>query len=722
MGRPNIVFDKDLVIDLYVNKNNSMVNTAKILGCGVDALRRFIREENIEKSKNNVVMPNGEILNKETLQKHIDNGECYSGIAEYYDCKPSTISMLFKNFGCVRISYKDKINSYKQRIYELYCEQNLTISEISKILKISPGTLSTYIKSWGFTKTSEQVNAIKANTSNSIRKSRKENYLNSIPSKEALESAYLESGKVLNVACKHFNVTPDTYKRWLLFRGVISSKSSTVLNSDEVQALLDSGEFIRDICKQLNCSEYILKKFCKEHNIVRSEEGKLLLSKHMSDSRRRINLEKSGAKYLNKDTLYEHIMEENLSYEQIAKIYGCASSTIGKWAKNYGIERSENQKVELIKDYVERGKQTTLERYGVFPYSLKDYNMESVEILRDKQKFEKYLMSIDSGIRSWSYIAKNLDIPVYLLHSYYNKYELTIPIRKVLSSYIEENVREWLEEWNIDYVRNDRTMITPKELDFYIPSKNIAIELNGNWSHSTTSYGKFTPVSPSYHLNKLKLCEDMNIRLIHLYEYEFQHTHRIKNYLKDLLDVNITRIYARKCEVKLLESVACKEFLNTYHIQGYKNASVNLGLFYNNELVSLMFFSKPRFNKTIEWELIRFVNKSGIRIVGGASKLFKYFLRNYSPNSIISYSNRDKFTGDIYKILGFDLDSYSPPNYVWVKDNIVYTRYQCQKHKLSKLLGDKFDSSLSESDNMRNNYFNKIYDCGNAVYIWRGDK
>lgn len=192
--------------------------------------------------------------------------------------------------------------------------------------------------------------------------------------------------------------------------------------------------------------------------------------------------------------------------------------------------------------------------------------------------------------------------------------------------------------------------------------------------------------------------------------------------MKDVLDVGVNKIYARKCNIKSLKSDECKEFLNTYHIQGYENASINLGLFYDNELVSLMSFSKPRFNKRVEWELIRFVNKSGIRIVGGASKLFKYFTRNYSPNSIISYSNRDKFTGDIYNILGFDLDSYSPPNYVWVKDNIIYTRYQCQKHKLSKLLGDKFDSSLSESDNMRNNYFNKIYDCGNAVYIWRGDK
>ena len=722
MGRPNIVFDKDLVIDLYINKNNSMVNTAKILGCGVDALRRFIREENIEKSKDNVVMPNGKILNKQTLQKHIDNGECYSDIAEYYHCKPSTISTLFKKFRCVRTSCEHKMNSYKQQIKNLYCNQNLTIAEISKILKMSPGTLSTYIKSWGFTKTSDQTNALKLKTAESISKSRIENYSNSVPSKEVLETTYLQSGKVLTVACKQFNVTPDTYKRWLLFRGIISSKSNTVLNADEVQALLDSGEFIKDICKKLNCSEYILKKFCKEHNIVRSEEGNSLLSKHMSDNRRRINLEKSGAKYLNRDTLYKHIVEENLSYEQIANLYGCSASVIGCWARNYGIERTEEQKAALIKDYIERGKQTVVDRYGVFPYGLKDYAQESVEILRDKQKFESYLLSINSDVRSWSYVAKKLDIPIYLLHSYYDRYKLTVPIRKVLSSYIEENVREWLEEWNIKYIRNDRSIISPKELDFYIPSKSIAIELNGNWSHSTTSYGKFTPVSPSYHLNKLKLCENKNIRLIHLYEYEFQHISRIKNYLKDILDVDITKIYARKCNIKSLKSDECKEFLNTYHIQGYKNASVNLGLFYDNELISLMSFSKPRFNKKVEWELIRFVNRSGIRIVGGASKLFKYFIRNYNPNSIISYSNRDKFTGDIYNVLGFDLDSYSPPNYVWVKDNIVYTRYQCQKHKLSKLLGDNFDSSLSESDNMCNNYFNKIYDCGNAVYIWRGDK
>lgn len=162
-----------------------------------------------------------------------------------------------------------------------------------------------------------------------------------------------------------------------------------------------------------------------------------------------------------------------------------------------------------------------------------------------------------------------------------------------------------------------------------------------------------------------------------------------------------------------------REFLDYNHLQGYVGSRVCLGLFDEYELVMLMSFGKPRYNTKYEWELLRLCTKHDVAVIGGAEKLFKYFVDNYSPNSIVSYCDLSKFEGKVYSKLGMNLVRESDPNYRWVKFNEVYSRYQTQKHKLPKLLGNIFDPSLSESDNMIKAGFVKIYDCGNAVYEWR---
>jgi hypothetical protein len=139
-------------------------------------------------------------------------------------------------------------------------------------------------------------------------------------------------------------------------------------------------------------------------------------------------------------------------------------------------------------------------------------------------------------------------------------------------------------------------------------------------------------------------------------------------------------------------------------------------LFYENELVAVMTFGKPRFNKNYEWELIRYATKSGYQVLGGAGKLLKYFERNYSPNSIITYADRSYSQGNMYRQIGFNLIKISEPSYNWTNGLYVYSRFQCLKSRLKDILGDKFDSNLSENENMSLNGFYKVYDCGNFVF------
>lgn len=152
------------------------------------------------------------------------------------------------------------------------------------------------------------------------------------------------------------------------------------------------------------------------------------------------------------------------------------------------------------------------------------------------------------------------------------------------------------------------------------------------------------------------------------------------------------------------------------HIQGGVHSSINLGLYYDDELISLMTFSKPRFNKKYEWELVRFCNKIGYHVPGAASRLLKHFERQYNPKSIISYADRRWSKGNLYSKIGFKQVSTSKPNYWYIVDGELESRVKYQKHKLNSIL-EHFDSSKSEWENMKDNGYNRIFDCGNLVFL-----
>ena len=211
--------------------------------------------------------------------------------------------------------------------------------------------------------------------------------------------------------------------------------------------------------------------------------------------------------------------------------------------------------------------------------------------------------------------------------------------------------------------------------------------------------------------------KDKGYFMYHIFTYEWKYKKdKIKAQLKNLLQKNNEKIFARKCHIITLEPRIKNIFLDNNHLQGADRCNIGYGLIYNNELVSVMTFVKPRFNKKFQWELSRFASKDGVNVLGGASRLFNHFIKNYNPENIISYSDDTKTRGLIYKTLGFELDHISDPNYIWYKNiNDYKTRYQCQKHKLLALglVGN------TEVEMMINNGYKKVYDCGNKVWIWR---
>jgi hypothetical protein len=148
-------------------------------------------------------------------------------------------------------------------------------------------------------------------------------------------------------------------------------------------------------------------------------------------------------------------------------------------------------------------------------------------------------------------------------------------------------------------------------------------------------------------------------------------------------------------------------------------SSVRLGLRYQNELVAIISFSKPRYNKKYQWELIRYASDG--TVVGGASKLLAYFIKTHDPESIISYSDIRWNSGKLYTTIGMTYDHTSPPNYWYIIDGQLKHRSGYQKHKLKNKL-KQFDEDKSERENMENNNYMRYWDCGNKVFVWNKDK
>ncbi|MEA3450789.1 MAG: hypothetical protein U9Q83_02680, partial [Bacteroidota bacterium] len=271
---------------------------------------------------------------------------------------------------------------------------------------------------------------------------------------------------------------------------------------------------------------------------------------------------------------------------------------------------------------------------------------------------------------------------------------------------------------NSHKIQSDRTVLNGKELDIYIPDKNIAIEFNGIYWHSELN-GK----DKNYHLNKTKQCKEKGIQLIHIFETEwYEKQDVVLSLICAKLGQFKKRIYGRKTEVKVIPSKRTNEFLEANHLQGKDTSSIKLGLFYDDELVSVMTFGKSRYNKNYQYEMHRFCNKLDHQIIGGASKLWKHFINCYKPKSVITYADRRYSDGTFYEKIGFYKLRESAPNHFYFKGSSgLMSRIAWQKHKLLDKL-DIFDNNLTAWENMQINGYDRIYDCGNHVFGWKEGK
>lgn len=269
-----------------------------------------------------------------------------------------------------------------------------------------------------------------------------------------------------------------------------------------------------------------------------------------------------------------------------------------------------------------------------------------------------------------------------------------------------------LKENNINYERE--FSLERYSYDFKI--NNFLVEINPTFTHSV-DYNPFTlnhkGVDKNYHVLKVNLI--IKNKYHPMFIWEWDDPEKIIN----CFFLPRETIYARKCEIKEVNREEAKNFINSYHVQNYIKDIIRLGLYYNKELISIMTFGKPRYNKNYQWELLRYCSSK--KVIGGAEKLFKYFIKNYNPESIISYCDRSKFSGDTYIKLGFNnlktnnpfVHWYNPNTHQHITDNLLRQR------GFDQLFGTNYGKGTSNEQLMLDNGFLRVYDCGQDTYVWR---
>jgi hypothetical protein len=268
---------------------------------------------------------------------------------------------------------------------------------------------------------------------------------------------------------------------------------------------------------------------------------------------------------------------------------------------------------------------------------------------------------------------------------------------------------------------NVKKIINPYEIDIFIPELKIGIEFNGLYWHSDKFKDK------NYHYDKHKKCKELDIDLFQIWEDDWIYkTEIIKSIILNKLKLLKDKIWARKCEIKLVSSKDSNEFLKLNHLQGQSKSPINIGLYFEDELVSLMSFSKPRHslgyrqsNFELKYELTRFCNKTYFSIPGSASKLLNFFIKNYECDELISYFDKSLGSSSFYEKIGFKFLSDTPINYYYIKSGVRLHRYNFKKQKLVKM---GWNSNLTESQITKSMGLLRIYGPGNYKYSLRNNK
>lgn len=277
----------------------------------------------------------------------------------------------------------------------------------------------------------------------------------------------------------------------------------------------------------------------------------------------------------------------------------------------------------------------------------------------------------------------------------------------------------------------------------------LLIDINPSFSHNSTisysclkgfchksDHSSCKTLKESYHSDRARIADKNGQILIQVFDWMPED--KVMDIIAAKLKVQSRRFQARATIVREISQKDANEFLDKYHLQGAtKKQTVCLGLFDRgtDELLQVQTFGPSRFNKNFEWEAIRLVSKFDTFVVGGISKGWAYFVRNFEPESVISYGNLNIGHGGFDEQLGFRFENYTSPSCIWSNLNCFSDKKFVKDTTLVRLGIDRvldrsvdsdgkpwpdYDGSFENSNEylMLKEGFVRVFDSGSKVYSW----
>lgn len=675
------------------------------------------------------------MLLAELNQESINEAEIYLYSDLLYNFEGTTIEDLVKHMvnNELKLYKKKRIAEYnKDEIETVYYNTDLTRDEIADTVGISRSRLKRLFIEWGIGSkrltTREKLGKDRGKLEKGLKDGTItvgwiiENYNIPNASVSRVIKEWREEGiETKPTQLEQTQLEPIDYSRK---QGILEE------NIEEVYKLrvLDNYTY-QQLSKHFKISSETVTKFIKGTDFSNHKfKRPIVLDSYLDDLYKMYiiqgkSLIEIGDKYKYTDNgimLYIHRKGLALSLDTrepvVLKKYEKEVERITKQSDNinklkYEIKEQLNIEIrpDILKGYIKHNN-LDLEITGVI-----DKN-KGLEYTETNLKATIVQMKFDNIKITYQNIADRLGIPYKKVHYMVDLFDMKDWIILDTESKLELQIYNFLKtECNLtdkQIEKHNRKILKGKEIDLFLPDVKLGLEINDTLTHNSTKEYRGNVKAPEYHQNKVKNAEEVGIHLIHIYDYEwFDETKSeiIKSMLKTKLGIVDTKYNARDLAVKELEVGEVRDFLNANHLQGYLASTTYLGLSTKEgDLVSVMTFGKPRYSSEQgKVEIHRFVNKKGVKIIGGASRLLKNYLKLDKDNDIITYASLDFSLGKVYEAIGFEYKHTTKPGYTWVNLHTFETlsRY--------KVVGKEAELDIMKQD------FVKVYNAGNKYYEYK---
>ena len=457
------------------------------------------------------------------------------------------------------------------------------------------------------------------------------------------------------------------------------------------------------ICKK---NHYLICPICGKkyiHNSAKESKGcsRSCAAKASMDKKRKTNLERYGTEYATQSKFVKK-KTENTNLSKYGATNPMGNREISK--------KSRASRKTSYEESHKKAEQTCIKKYGV------DNPFKSEEVKKKIRKTNVNKYGFESAMRNESIKQK-------LIETNQKRYGVdwyceTNKCKEAQSQIISSTNRQFgkqLEKLRISYSFEHR--IENYSYDLCLEDQKILIEIDPTYTHSTYENANHwhSSVSKDYHLEKTKLANAHGYRVIHIFDWDNK-----EKIIQSLMPKK--RVYARQCEIYMLNPSVARQFTAKYHIQGScRGQAFCLGLVKDDDLLEVMTFGNPRYNKKYDYELLRLCTKFGYEVIGGASKLFSFATKYFEISNIISYCDYSKFNGLVYSRMGMELSKITPPQEVWSREDKFVSANLLRDRGYDQLFGKDYGKGESNELLMLTNGWLPVFDCGQKVFEYKVD-